>query len=150
METLSELRWKEGMAFEVQQDGHIFTLDISEKSGGKNLGPRPKALLLSGLAGCTGMDVVSILKKMRVENYQFRLEVDAEMTDEHPKVYSEAEIRYIFTGDNLPEDKLIKAVSMSEEKYCGVSAMLRKAFPIRKKIILNNAEIKENNFKENL
>ncbi len=129
-------KWSGNMAFQLHQDGHKFYLDASEDVGGNNKGPRPKALLLSGLAGCTGMDVVSILKKMKITDYQLEIDISGELTDEHPKVYNKILIQYIFTGKDLPLAKLQKAVELSETRYCGVSAMLGKTAEIKTKITL--------------
>ncbi|HHU77372.1 MAG: OsmC family protein [Caldicoprobacterales bacterium] len=123
------------MAFQMDLDGHKFITDASTEIGGENLGPRPKKLLLAGLIGCTGIDVVSILKKMKVEFEDMSLEVEAESSEEHPKVYTEIHLTYRFKGKDLPKDKLERAVSLSQEKYCGVSAMLRHAAPITYDII---------------
>jgi len=121
------LNWLDGMAFEAEVNQHTFILDANESVGGKNRGPRPKPLLLASLAGCTGMDVVSMLEKMRVPTEGFRLEVEAALSDEHPKVYTDIKLVYFFKGMDLPFDKLQKAVELSQEKYCGVSAMLKQA-----------------------
>src|SRR5699024_7316658 len=121
---------KGNMAFEMNLDGHTLITDASKEIGGEDLGPRPKALLLSGLIGCTGIDVVSILNKMKVEPNSFSIEVEAEESEDHPKVYTKIHLIYKFKGNNLPKDKLERAVSLSQEKYCGVSAMLEKAAPI--------------------
>lgn len=122
-----ETRWMGKMAFEALVTGHPIIMDASNESGGDDSGPRPKALLLAGLAGCTGMDVISILDKMHVKPDAFNLKIEADQTEDHPKVYSEITIVYQFKGENLPTDKLEKAVSLSQEKYCGVSAMLGKS-----------------------
>lgn len=127
--------WNSGMAFTAHQDGHKFVIDADASAGGQDRGPRPKGLLLSGLAGCTGMDVVSILQKMRVELDSFEILVDADLTDEHPKVFSKIHLKYVFRGKNLPPDKLEKAVHLSQERYCGVSAMLRLACPLTLEIV---------------
>lgn len=124
------------MAFQMDLDGHNFITDASKEIGGENLGPRPKKLLLAGLIGCTGIDVVSILKKMKVELESFNLEAKAESSEEHPKIYTEIHLTYRFKGKNLPIDKLEKAVSLSQEKYCGVSAMLKKAAPVTYDIVV--------------
>jgi putative redox protein len=128
---------KEGMAFDTEVNGHKLTIDAKSEVGGKDLGPRPKPLLLVALGGCTGMDVVSILKKMRVEVKDFNIEVSGEMNDEHPKYYHKLHIKYEFWGENLPLDKIEKAVSLSQERYCGVSFMLGKAAEITHEIVLN-------------
>ena len=127
--------WDSGMAFTALQDGHEFIMDADASSGGQGRGPRPKGLLLSGLAGCTGMDVVSILQKMRVEVESFEILVDADLTDEHQKVFSKIHLKYVFRGKDLPQDKLEKAVNLSQERYCGVSAMLRLACPLTWEIV---------------
>lgn len=132
----STVTWKTGLAFEVAQDGHRFILDAGPDVGGKDLGPRPKALLLSGLGGCTGIDVVSILDKMRVPVEGVAVQVSAELTDEHPRVFKSIHVRYVFTGTHLPMEKLEKAVALSSEKYCGVSAMLAKACPVTHEIVV--------------
>ena len=96
----------------------------------ENLGPRPKALLLSGLIGCTGIDVMMILNKMRVRPDDVIISVEADQTDTEPKVYKTIHLIYTFKGKDLPVEKLQRAVSLSQEKYCGVSAMREKAAPI--------------------
>lgn len=123
-------KWEGKMQFDTVVNGHHIILDAAEDVGGENAGPRPKALMLSALAGCTGMDVVSILKKMKVEPEYFNIRIDADLTDEHPKVYSKIHIIYEFKGSNLEIDKLQKAIELSQEKYCGVSAMYKKAMEL--------------------
>ncbi len=137
MASTTVVTWKEEMAFEVELDGHRFMIDADEKFGGKDRGPQPKPLLLSSLAGCTGMDVVSLLNKMRMPFDDFKLEVVGEVADEHPKVYNEIIIRYIFSGEELDRDKIEKSVKLSLEKYCGVHAMLGKAAKISYELVLN-------------
>jgi putative redox protein len=128
------INWLENMAFEAEVNGHKIMLDASDAVGGENRGPRPKPLMMVALAGCTGMDVVSILKKMRVEVEAFNVVVEGDLTEEHPKQFSQMRVVYEFKGKNLPMDKLEKAVNLSEERYCGVSAMLKKAIGITTQI----------------
>lgn len=130
------LSWIDEMSFKTEVNGHKLILDADASVGGQDKGPRPKQLLMVSLAGCTAMDVVSMLGKMRVQVDSFRIEVDGELTEEHPKVYSSMHIKYIFKGDNLPLDKIEKAVNLSQEKYCGVSAMLAKSTNLSFEIIL--------------
>lgn len=130
------VKWTDNMAFDAEVNGFTVKLDAAEAVGGKNGGPRPKPLILVALGGCTGMDVVSILGKMRVKPDFFNVEVSGEMTDEHPKYYHKLHIRYIFKGKDLPMDKLEKAVNLSQERYCGVSEMLRKAAEITHEIVI--------------
>lgn len=126
----TEITWKEDMHFESDLLGHTIKIDADEKFGGKNRGPIPKPLLLVALGGCTGMDVISILNKMRVDYKDFSVKVSGETTDEHPIVYKSIHIIYEIKGDNLPYSKIKKAVDLSQEQYCGVSAMLKKACEI--------------------
>lgn len=130
--------WTGDMAFESQVNSHHVKMDADEKFGGKNTGPRPKPLLLSSLAGCTGMDVVSLLNKMRVNYQAFQIEVLGELTAEHPKYYHKIHIKYQFKGSDLPIPSLKKAIDLSQDKYCGVSAMLKKAADITYEIQIIN------------
>ncbi|MGC9366638.1 MAG: OsmC family protein [bacterium] len=129
---------QDGMTFKAEIGNHQLTIDAAEKFGGKNLGPSPKELLLPALGGCTGMDVVSILEKMKVTDFALTIEVEAETADEHPKVLNHINIIYTFKGKDLPEDKIHKAVNLSQDKYCGISAMYSKTAKIDYQIILEN------------
>ena len=133
-----KVNWLQNMAFEAEVNGHKIVIDAAEPVGGENLGPRPKPLMLVALAGCTGMDVVSILNKMRVEVEAFNVVVEGDLTEEHPKQFSQMRVIYEFKGNDLPMDKLEKAISLSEERYCGVSAMYRKAIGITTEIRILN------------
>lgn len=128
------LEWLENMAFKTQLNGHELILDASTEGGGENRGPRPKILMMVALAGCTGMDVVSILRKMRVEVEGFNVRVEGELTEEHPKHYTSMKVIYEFKGKGLPMEKLEKAVNLSEERYCGVNASYKKAMAISTEI----------------
>jgi putative redox protein len=108
---------------------HWVVMDSQEESGGHNAGPRPMELILMSLAGCTGMDVISILAKMKVKYNDFRIEIEAEKATEHPKVYTKIHLKYRIWGD-VPEDKLSTAIELSRTKYCSVGAMLSKAAEI--------------------
>lgn len=126
--------WKGNMTFEADINGHKILMDAPVEGGGNNLGPGPKKLQLVALSGCTGMDVVSILKKMRIDIEKCSIEVQGDVTDEHPKQYNKMHVIYEFTGKNLPLEKLEKAVKMSEETYCGVEALYRKAIEVTSEI----------------
>ncbi len=121
----TKLSWKGDMAFESVIDGHLLRLDASEEAGGHDTGMRPKKLMLVALAGCTAMDVIMILKKMKIEPADLHVQVDGHLTEEMPKRYDKMNIIYEFTGVNLPLEKIKKAIELSHEKYCGVSATLR-------------------------
>lgn len=125
-----EIKWNELMQFDALVNGHTIKLDADSSVGGNNVGPRPKPLLLVALAGCTGMDVVSILEKMRMKMDDLQIDVDGELTEEHPKIYNKIHITYKFKGSDLDIDKINKAITLSQERYCGVSAMLSKAAEI--------------------
>lgn len=131
--------WLENMAFEADVNGHKIIIDAADAVGGEDRGPRPKPLMLTALAGCTGMDVVSILKKMRVKLDGFNVTVDGDLTEEHPKQFYKMHVIYEFTGKDLPLEKLQKAVSLSEERYCGVSALYKKAIELTSEIKIKEA-----------
>lgn len=124
------INWLENMSFETEINGHKLYLDADESVGGNNRGPRPKPFMMVALAGCTGMDVVSILKKMRIEIESFSVKVEGELTEEHPKRFESMKIIYSFKGNNLSEEKLKKAVELSQDRYCGVSANYRDAMKL--------------------
>ena len=127
------------MAFESNNpSGHNLTIDIAPEDGGDGTGYRPKALMLSSLAGCSGLDVASLIKKMKLDVEDFRIETIANLTDEHPKHYDNVSIEYHFTGKNLDEKKLQRAVDLSVEKYCGVMEMFRKFATLEIKTFFNN------------
>lgn len=121
-----ETKWIGGMAFETAVNGHHFIMDAAEEFGGNNAGPRPKPLLLSAIAGCTGMDIASLLSKMRADVKNFKLIVSAEQNEEHPKYYQKIHLTYQFFDDKPQKDKIEKAVQLSQDRYCGVSFMLGK------------------------
>lgn len=129
---------KGNMAFEMQIDGHTVITDATPENGGNSLGPSPKALLLAGLIGCSGIDVMTITKKMRLEVDDVNVEVEAEARDEDPKIYNYIKLIYKFKGNDLSYSKLERAVKLSMEKYCGVAAMLNKAVPITYEIIIED------------
>jgi putative redox protein len=133
-----DIAWKGQMKFEAEIDGHKIIVDAGDESGGENAGPRPKKLILMALAGCTGMDVVSLLKKMRVDVDDFSLSIDAEVAEDHPKTYDAMHIYYRFKGKDLPLDKLTKIVEMSQDKYCGVSATLKRGMKVTWEIVLDS------------
>lgn len=118
--------WKEGLAFDSTFDGHTIELNGATGEDGRRLGFGPKALLLSGLAGCSGIDVVDILAKMKIDFDKLEIIAEAEQTEEHPRVFKEIAIIYRIQTHPENEDRVKRAVSLSLEKYCGVAAMLSK------------------------
>ena len=135
MKELINLKWLSDMSFEASVDGHKLYLDSTVEHGGKNVGPRPKPLMMVALAGCTAMDVVSILSKMRVEFDDFNVDVEGEVSEDHPKRFLGMKVIYRIKGENISREKVEKAVKLSRENYCGVSANYSRAFPLEYEII---------------
>lgn len=136
----SKATWKDGMAFDVELDGHHFTIDATDKVGGRDLGPRPKGLTVASLIGCTGMDVISILNKMKQPVKSFDVTGKAVMTEEHPVSFKQINVVYKAEGE-IEEAKLKRAVQLSEERYCGVSATLRASVELTSEIWLNGVQL---------
>jgi len=130
------IQHRENMSFTVNVNGHELIIDATEAAGGSNLGPRPKSLMLASLAGCTGMDVVSILKKMHVEFDDFRVNVEGNITEEHPRHFDHMHITYTIKGKNIPADKVNKAIDLSQEKYCGVTYNFRQSMKITHELVI--------------
>ena len=124
-----------GMAFSTQLNGHPIIIDLQKKDGGNNLGTSPKILMLVSLAGCTGVDVVSILNKMKVDFSDLTINVEAHLTEEHPRIYDEVVVIYSIKVDKENEAKVKKAVDLSQETYCGVSEMFRAFSKLTSKIV---------------
>ena len=129
----AKLEWKEKMQF-AGQAGSSPSVLLDNPDG--KTGPTPMEMLLMGVAGCTAMDVVAILKKMRVEIESLNVVVEGDLTDDYPKHFSRMHVIYEFTGKDLPVDKLQKAIDLSSEKYCGVSAVYRKAMEMTSEILI--------------
>jgi putative redox protein len=132
----SKVELKNGMHFVGTLDGFEVPIDADKSLGGGGMGPKPKGLMLTALAGCTAMDVISILRKMKIEPESFSVETEADLTDDHPKVFKAIRIVYRLGGKGIERSKVEKAVELSQDKYCGVSAMLKMAAPIDYEIII--------------
>ena len=141
MKKSAKVVWQKGMAFEAHLDGFQFFIDADVEVGGENKGPKPKGLTMISLAGCTGMDVISILKKMRVNVDHFAVTTDSEIADDHPMKFDKIVIKYMLEGKDLPPDKVKKAVSLSEERYCGVTATLQPQVKITNEIFINGEKL---------
>lgn len=129
--------WKENMVFESDNpSGETLFMDAPDE-GIENKGLRPKALMLSSLAGCSGLDVVSLLKKMRAEVNDFKMVVHGELTEEHPRYYHKVVVEYHFYGNDLQEDKINKAVKLSVDQYCGVMEMFRQFAKVTTEVYLH-------------
>ena len=124
-----------GMAFTSSINGHTKVTDTTADGGGNDEGPSPKRLMLASLAGCTGIDVVSILNKMKTAFSDLSIDITATLTDEHPKIYKEVKMIYKIRIAEEERSKMEKAVKLSEEKYCGVNAMFRKFAKVEHEIV---------------
>ncbi|MDC0964074.1 OsmC family protein [Candidatus Pseudothioglobus singularis] len=119
------VNWVDGLLMVGKSDsGHTITMDGPPESGGENLGVRPMEMLLLGVAGCTMIDVVTTLKKMRQDLSHLETKINAERATDHPKVFTDIHIKFILKGQNLDEKKVDKAITLSAEKYCSASIML--------------------------
>ena len=134
--------WLGNMLFEAGISGHKVLMDTDSSFGGEDKGPRPKPFMLAALAGCTAMDVISILKKMRVQPEGFQVRVEGSLTDEHPRHYNKIRVVYEFTGKDLPEDKLRRAVWLSETSYCGVMHVYRQVMEMTTEIVIHNGMLR--------
>lgn len=130
----------DGMQFVVETaSGHSFTLDAAPEVGGRDSGPRPFELVVAGLAGCTAMDVISILRKMQQKVTGLKVRVKGEQASEHPKKFTRIHIEYIVTGYGLVEERVARAIELSETKYCPAMASLRPGAPITSSFTLLEA-----------
>lgn len=125
-----ELKWLEDLVFEVDTDGQKVMIDANMDQSEEPRGLRPKALMMVSLAGCTAIDVVDILNKMRVKIEGMTISIEGNLRDELPKDYLSMHVIYVFKGHDLPMEKLERAVELSKEKYCGVSATLVRAIDL--------------------
>ncbi|MDA1175562.1 MAG: OsmC family protein [Bacteroidetes bacterium] len=127
--------WKGRMLFESDNpSGNTVLMDTTDDGVVRQQGLSPKAMMLSSLAGCSGIDIVDILKKMKITDYRLQIDVVGELTDDHPKYYHSVDIDYYFSGIHIDEKKCRRAVELSVEKYCGVMEMFRKFANVNTKI----------------
>jgi putative redox protein len=125
------VRWVEGMEFEaITGSEHLVTMDARVEDGGKNHGPSPMELLLVGMAGCTGMDVIDILKKKRQQVNGFEVRTEGTRAETYPMVYTEIDVVYVVRGKDISPKAVEDAIRLSETKYCGAGAMLGKTAKI--------------------
>ena len=120
-----------GMRFDVETgSGHHVILDAAEHNGGQNSGPQPMEMLLVALAGCSGMDILTILRKKRQDITGYELRIHGTRAEEHPKVYLDITLEHVFSGHNIRPEAVERAIELTEERYCGASAMLGKTATI--------------------
>jgi putative redox protein len=135
-------KWKKDLAFEVVAREHSVILDTRIENA-PGAGPTPKEMLLGAVSACSGIDVASILQKMRVQLDSCEVFAEAETTSEHPAIFKEIILRFEIKGPDIKEAQAQKAVNLSMTKYCGVSAMVFQTSPIRYEIVLNGQSLGE-------
>jgi putative redox protein len=144
-----ETQWMGKMQFNALVNGHTIIMDAPEKAGGEDNGPIPKPFILTALSGCTGMDIVAVLRKENKELKDLDIRVIGELSKQAPIEYVAIHVIYTFEGADADKESAMNAVTVSQEKYCGVSHMLKKALPVtwevhyNGKIIFNNKEAGE-------
>lgn len=132
--------WKGGMLFESDNpSGKSVSMDTVVDGQNERFGLSPKAMMLSSLAGCSGVDIVEVLEKMKVLDYKLSIDVEAQLTDEHPKYYHKVHVDYHFYGQELNLKKIYKAVTLSVDKYCGVMEMFRQFSSVSTEIHIHNS-----------
>ncbi len=139
-----ETQWMGKMQFNTLIDGHTVMMDAPERSGGENNAPIPKPFVLTALSGCTGMDVVALLRKQNIVLDNFDIKVIGELSKQAPMQYVAMHIIYNFSSDETHHNAILQAVNDSQEKYCGVSAMLKKALPVTWEISINSKVVFNN------
>ncbi|MCX6126420.1 MAG: OsmC family protein [Proteobacteria bacterium] len=139
----AEISHKANFTFETKIRDHKFYQDTQLAAGGENKGPTPKELLLAGIIGCAGMDVVGLLKKHKMTAESLNIQATAEPRKEHPRVFQAVEVVFTVSGVNIGPEELKDSVKLSLTKYCGVSAMVSKVVPIQYRVILNGIAIDE-------
>lgn len=132
------VRWTPPHRFDgLSPSGASLVFDAKRESGGTGAGPSPMEAILMALAGCTGSDVVDVLRKMRAPLAGLEIEVTADRAAEHPRVFTKIHVRYMVWGEGLPREQVERAVSLSVEKYCSVSAMLRQTAEITRDVAVS-------------
>lgn len=138
-----QTNWTGGMSFEAEMRSHKVIMDTREESGGTNKGATPKELLLAGICGCSGVDVVSIIKKMRLNLEHFDVQATTETTDGYPSIFREVQLSFKIKSSDAKAEQVLKAVTLSMTKYCGVSAMVTPTSPITYQVFLNDEKVGE-------
>lgn len=145
-----ETQWMGKMQFNSLVNGHTIVMDAPERVGGEDHGPIPKPFILTALSGCTGMDIIAITRKAQAELKDLDIRVIGELSKQAPIEYVAIHVIYVMKGETGDLDKALEAVSISQEKYCGVSHMLKKALPVTWEIIYNGKQVFTNKTTEEL
>ena len=137
MSTTAKITWVDGALLVAEGgSGHTITMDGAPDIGGRNLASRPMEVLLMGMGGCTAIDVVSMLKKQRQDIEGVEVSLVAERAEDHPKVYTSVKLVYTVRGRKLNKALVERAVSLSDEKYCSATAMVKKSAAVTHAIVL--------------
>jgi putative redox protein len=137
----SKVIWQSGVTFNgVTGSGFKVPMDTAIEHGGTNSGPTPMELVLTGLGGCTAMDVITILHKKKQDVTNFEIYLHADRATDHPMVFTDITVEFVVTGRNIDEVAVNRAVELSETKYCSVNAMLRKTATIHTKVTVKEIE----------
>jgi putative redox protein len=144
MAHLVETQWMGKMQFNALVNGHTITMDAPERVGGEDNGPIPKPFVLTALSGCTGMDIVSLLRKAGKEVKDLNIVVTGEISKPHPIVYTSIHLIYEFKGDEDCKEAALQAVTDSQEKFCGVSNMLKRIVPVSWDVVYNGSTVFSN------
>lgn len=136
-----DTKWQGGMAFKASVRGHEFVMDTKKESGGLDTGPTPKEILLASICACAGIDVASILQKMRVTLESCDISAESDTTSGYPSVFEEVKLKFRVVGPDIKRNQATQAVLLSMTKYCGVSAMVAGVSPITYEIFLNGESI---------
>ncbi len=139
-----ETQWMGKMQFNALVNGHTIVMDAPERVGGEDNGPIPKPFVLTALSGCTGMDIVALLRKQEKEVDNLNIIVNGELSKQAPIEYVAMHVIYDFKGPEANRAAALEAVTLSQEKYCGVSHMLKKALPITWQVLYNGESIFNN------
>lgn len=139
-----ETQWMGKMQFNALVNGHTIIMDAPERAGGEDNGPIPKPFVLTALSGCTGMDIVAILRKAQKEVQDLSIKVTGELSKQPPIQYVAMHVNYDFKGDPSCKEAALDAVTLSQEKYCGVSQMLKKALPVTWEVNYNGEQLFNN------
>jgi putative redox protein len=139
-----ETQWMGKMQFNALVNGHTIVMDAPDKAGGEDNGPIPKPFILSALSGCTGMDIIAIIRKAGKHLSSFNMKVEGEISKQAPIEYTAIHITYEFEGDAGDKADALNAVTLSQEKYCGVSHMLKKIIPVTWDVQYNGSLIFSN------
>ncbi|MEP1093658.1 MAG: OsmC family protein [Cyclobacteriaceae bacterium] len=141
MEREVETEWLGNLSFESKMDVHRITVDAHPDFGGENNGPSPENLLLAALNSCAGMDITSLLQKMRVEVDKMKISATGELTSDHPRHFRTIHLVYEFSGKHLRREKIKEAVDLSQDRYCGISHMLAKITNVTYDVIFREKQI---------